>query len=343
MLRKLLMICISLWLGFVIVLPSHAQIDEHVRSITWSPDGQYVATSVDEELRFYDAQFQEITRIAAGSKMAWSPDSTRIVISRRIPDIVGGVIEIRPISDLDTIVLRLGFQTAYSGEMDWSPDGTRLVISGPAIEELDPPIDNRTIRNLTEEALLIVDAMTGEILHELSPGPLNQPSSVTWSPDGRYIAASEVSAIILWDAWTGEMAKILEALPRVSNLAWSDDGRLLAQTKSFGVVIWDVDTEQIVQNLGPTALQGVSSLNFADDIIVAESFDADGQFLYMWRASTGELLEEREIDSSEYFFSLGLSPDGRQLIVGTTEGIFDPTPILTPLATPQPPIGNESP
>jgi len=73
---------------------------------------------------------------------------------------------------------------------------------------------------------------------------------VTWSPDGRVIAATNQDSTTLWDASSG---KALYHLPVQARLAFSEDGtRFAAVEKSGQVTIWDLSTGKMLYRLADT-------------------------------------------------------------------------------------------
>ena len=65
------------------------------------------------------------------------------------------------------------------------------------------------------------------------------PTTVVWSPDGRFIATSgtQTTTIHIWDVAQRKLVKVLELphmpAPVFHNMAWSPDGRYLATCNSF--------------------------------------------------------------------------------------------------------------
>ncbi|MEE1204196.1 MAG: TIR domain-containing protein, partial [Bacteroidales bacterium] len=76
------------------------------------------------------------------------------------------------------------------------------------------------------------------IIHNLQ-GHKDDVNSVTWSPDGKYLASgSEDVLVIIWDANSGERHKTLKGHSHfVWSVSWSPDGKYLASGSGDGIVI----------------------------------------------------------------------------------------------------------
>ena len=138
------------------------------------------------------------------------------------------------------------------------------------------PTDPYILAAFNVDAIAIVDVRQGKILYQLTTDdkdaltlpPTNVPwfphvISLTWSPNGRYIAASYARAerICVWDlqAHTSktdtygrrlqqylipEASKTSVAISTVFDLSWSPDGRYLATSSyDFSTIIWQVDSQ----------------------------------------------------------------------------------------------------
>ena len=76
-------------------------------------------------------------------------------------------------------------------------------------------------------------------------GHSNYVNSVSWSPDGRYLASGSAdNTVIIWDANNGECIRTLKGhLSSVMSVSWSPDGRYLASgSVDKSIVIWDANS-----------------------------------------------------------------------------------------------------
>jgi WD40 repeat protein len=84
------------------------------------------------------------------------------------------------------------------------------------------------------------------------PGPMDPPKvtfpsdrggpAIAYSPDGRYLAATNSEGITIWDRATQQTWRTLPAQNYARSIAYSPDGTLLASPALQGrVIVWDVE------------------------------------------------------------------------------------------------------
>jgi len=106
------------------------------------------------------------------------------------------------------------------------------------------------------------------------------PTTVVWSPDGRFIATSgtQTTTIHIWDVAQRKLVKVLE-LPHMPaaffhNMAWSPDGRYLATCNSFATSlrIYATGDWSVVKDIGWEGAIGCGK----------PAFSSDGHELTVW-------------------------------------------------------------
>jgi WD40 repeat protein len=120
-------------------------------------------------------------------------------------------------------------------------------------------------------------------------GELSGPTSVAFSPDGKFIVtAGGSSDIKLWDVAARKEVRRLRSLDSVIKATFSRDGRSIVVGTDRGVLVaWDVATGKEIKRYSAPARQ-----------VTATRFSPDGRFILsgsgravrLWEAATGKLL-----------------------------------------------------
>lgn len=159
----------------------------------WSPDGTrlafrgQVSGKNDATVVLSDLSADPYTLTAGpGSRMTWSPDSSRAAFDESVPNTSGGVtnrIAIASVNSSGTTIL-LGNQAGHESMPAWSPSGDRIAF----IRQNNgaPPTD------------LWIANLDGSGLTRLLGGDRLSSETPVWSPDGMTIAVART------DSTTGE-------------------------------------------------------------------------------------------------------------------------------------------
>ncbi len=192
-----------------------------------SPNGKSIALQGDSALQVWSATTTKLFFAVSGNNVnvtgsAWSPDGTRIVL-------IGGYYSTSPmqirVAATGHVLLTYPQATAI-GVVTWN--GALLTtISGGV-----------SVWSTTANRLLVS-----------FPQHHQSENSVTWSPDGKQIAAEDGAGYYTgaWNAQTGENLGDFyfyhEDLSRVSyrniaSVAWSPNGQHIAETREGTTVVW---------------------------------------------------------------------------------------------------------
>jgi WD40 repeat protein len=195
-----------------------------VPSVTWSPDGDIIATSsVLGSVRLWSSSSGALVRDIPNTQhttcVAWNPTSATLA----------AVSLTRTVTVLDTrsglVLYVLKGHIAVVEAVRWSPDGCKLA-TGSA-----------------DGAVKVWDGRSGALTNVLEEK--GQVTALAWSPDGARLAVGLHEAekeelcvsLMLWDGSTGGCTRSpVEHERPVTSIAWSPDKRTLATASLDGSV-----------------------------------------------------------------------------------------------------------
>ena len=184
------------------------------------------------------------------SRFAFSPDSQRLVVASPAQDTT--------IIDIGTWMLRTSPTTQFPPErVVCSPDGESFIITSanheplacvdtrttairwsltPGSMDADFSRDGKLIAATRAKSVLLCDATSGQILHDLK-GHKSRVDMVRFSGTGRRVASAGQSQVCLWDVTNGELIEVVqEKKGEIRRIEFSGNGTALAVASAKGCV-----------------------------------------------------------------------------------------------------------
>ncbi len=278
------------------------QIDT-ARAVASSPDGRWLATGgQDGRVVLWDpARWSALGQTLVSDdnfrgEIAFSPDGQLLTAGSTAGNVVlWDAATGQPAGEL------LGDESQYINAVAFSPDG-RLLASGN---------DHGDIA--------LWDIVTRQPIATREGAHAREISVVAFSPDSQLLASGAADGVVgIWDVSTDQLTgEALVGMGDVLALSFSPDGQLLAAGFVGGAdaaVLWDVARRSIVARLPGS---GVSDVIFSPDgrqLIVAQN---DVTFR---DTTTFQPIGMPIVPAAGSVASLAVSPDGRILVTGNSDG-----------------------
>jgi len=282
--------------------------DELVRSVAWSPDGQFIASTSDDTVQVWQAtngKRVSVYDIPFVPAVAWSPHGRFIAFA------VGGAVQGWDLSPGNS-----GSQFSYAVDPEgtwsvaWSPDGERIAVGSFSGVE-------------------ILNVANGEVVFKHDRYAA-QVTAVTWSPDGRYVAweSSFYNTVEAWDVASNRRVYIYYGPSKGNStaIAWSPDGTYLAFGSAGTVQVWETASWSHVYTFAWPA-QAVNAVAWSPDSKRLASAGVFDPTVQVWDATDGghvDIYGGHRIGVE----SLAWSPDGKRIASGGidhTVQVWEPT------------------
>lgn len=223
--------------------------------VAWSPDGQTLATNIDERAKLWDTAGNLIVGMpdrpetsAEVTSIAWSPDGALLAVGT-------GTFAVGIFRADGTPVRSLTGHSDFVAALAWSPDGKTLATGS----------FDGTVRLWRTDGTLVAT-----LRHK------GQVDRLAWSPDGAALASDDGQAR-LWRADGGSITSFGE---NSGHPVWSPDGATLAVAKLDTVRLVGPDGASLARLTGHTA--PVESLAWAPDGATLASGASDST-VRLWR------------------------------------------------------------
>lgn len=294
-----------------------------VHTVSWSPDGKFIAVLWDDStIQVLDANnhYQEILSqpVGWGHGLAWSPDSQYLAsIGREDNTIqIWSIATHQCKTTPQQQCMNYRGHTAQVEVIAWSPDGKFIASSS----------EDQTVQ--------IWDVHTMRCLYTYrTPGI--QVTALAWSPDGKRIATGDnQNQVQVWDAFTaGHLMTYVGHKGPLTFVGWSpDDTSLLSSGYDGELRIWNVSTGSskliglgdavfaAAAWWGKTGNHGYLALVVGSTVNIWFLTDQQGELsLYRLPATYPPKGQE----ARDNIFSISWSPQGGQLIAGGSGNVLD--------------------
>ena len=211
----------------------------------------------------------------------------------------------------------------------WPDDRAARIVdsrTGEMVARLDGPAESTALSPDGQRIAIVADGH-GEVF-EVGTGtaayaPIEKTfgvSTITWSPDGRYLAVGGIAGLAVWDAAAGDHLYDLPA-PGVGTTTWSADATRLASGGDSGpsISVWQIGGANTPPGLLATLSSletstGVRGLALAPNGSALMAGADDRPATKVWDLGPSGAAEVAALPSVREYGDIAFMPDGERLL-----------------------------
>ena len=219
-----------------------------IRDLSFSSDGEMVAaTDYNGRVQIWNVASGMQSRVYQGRYLstnaaAWRPNSEEIAIANGSDPVM-----VQPRNTVASPLIN-----AAAEKLAYSPDGTQLAVALQAIYPAPAATMPRGNLDAIERPIWIVDADTGEVLHELADDRITY--YLAYTPDGSKLVVGSGYLLRVWDVASATLLFETELPDFPNGWAMTPDGEELAiMTRRAGISFYDLNSGENVHNIAVDA------------------------------------------------------------------------------------------
>jgi WD40 repeat protein len=312
------------------------------RYLTFSPDGKKISVGqAGNMLPIVDAETGQTVMTLQGEEGihgSWSPDGKSILTSAGCQQVLvwnattGQVLQpVQPAKCNDVTPGLINAAWSYDGKRIYGNVGNGYVLAWDSATLLPlkgytpqppqysfefeiSPAPHKNIFALEDGlSVAIMDGETGRIIKSLQGERQDlRVSFITWSPDGKQIAAGNGDRVLVWDYETGKEIASIKDVQVYAGLAWMPDNQTLTGliSKNGSLTAIQIVTEKTKFSLGGFGVVNANSPPGWDGNVL---LTFDGKTETRWEPIKGKLISMRDTSQPAWLSTdyAACSPDGR--------------------------------